>query len=828
MERDTGGAKALIAMCRSEVVRLTRFLSLAVRVEPALLRRARYTLTPDLDSGVESDLWFSPLVGSRSSNAIVLDRDVADVLRNELAENPEDLKAAGGLVEKAHHQESVALRLEEKIILLALEGGPEATAVIDRELRPALAALVSDRQRGLEVARWADRAVRGFPSLARQAEAVSWLAWGSAARLGPQARPRQELEEIPAPLSADWIWPGNSTSSSVDIGVRIYSNALKFVAPESEQSATLKLPTPDLLPVRVEWRIKGAPDHRAVTVEEGLVVPLPTGYKNLKIGTATGTTYLLSTAREDRPTGEPRRHSELLIYISVAAKDGGAELEKFSNDLVKLVHQFSARPARCIGSFQSKMVPGSQLDGKLAEALRSCNAFVAIVTHDYSRSIWCGRELTAFQLRVQKGTLELPQTGPLPFFPIMWQREDYSFLPPTIANLSPRDANGTPKYYGHETSDGLGYYAKLTKEKDKYFQSLEKLANDIARFVRDYPLPSEVEIPPIKDLESAFYVTDGPVGDSSVRLDWALNMIQTLALKFHTGKLEPTGLSREQREEFYGLLPQKEKNDFNHVRAQCEYIFAGTVTYFLQGASDPFHDPDDVKIAELHKRIEEAQHGDGYGSYLLTESLKLIEGFASTPEREMIHKLLGMDLKDAIKMLEAWRAEGPKAKLEEILERLKQVEFSDVAKHYLNHFNRWFKSFPSTLQSKEDFPTYIERLIGLWLNYSERAERGAGKASKDLELYLSKDSIRQFESRFPKVQLKVGEQFNPSSKVASYQPTEPEFRTSIMLSDYRTVARDLGKIIVAALRKEHNRRKPPSKVFTDTDDPPDGWRPSFG
>ena len=48
------------------VTRLARLVSLAVRVNSALLRRMRITLAPELDVGVEADLWFSPLVESCS------------------------------------------------------------------------------------------------------------------------------------------------------------------------------------------------------------------------------------------------------------------------------------------------------------------------------------------------------------------------------------------------------------------------------------------------------------------------------------------------------------------------------------------------------------------------------------------------------------------------------------------------------------------------------------------------------------------------------------------------------------------------------------------
>ena len=64
-ERDASAALALVRGFEAispAAVRLARAVSLAVRVEPELLRRARLALVPGADAGTEADLWFSPLV----------------------------------------------------------------------------------------------------------------------------------------------------------------------------------------------------------------------------------------------------------------------------------------------------------------------------------------------------------------------------------------------------------------------------------------------------------------------------------------------------------------------------------------------------------------------------------------------------------------------------------------------------------------------------------------------------------------------------------------------------------------------------------------------
>src|SRR5262245_22643557 len=66
-------------------VQLGEAISLAVRIEPELLRAARLTLTPTLDASAEADLWFSPLIESCTADWLVLVPEVAQELRRRLA-----------------------------------------------------------------------------------------------------------------------------------------------------------------------------------------------------------------------------------------------------------------------------------------------------------------------------------------------------------------------------------------------------------------------------------------------------------------------------------------------------------------------------------------------------------------------------------------------------------------------------------------------------------------------------------------------------------------------------------------------------------------------
>ena len=70
-----------LAKVSPEAVELSRYASLAVRVDAPLLRRLRLAFMPGSDAGVEADLWFSDLSESRDDEGLVFDGHVAAVLQ---------------------------------------------------------------------------------------------------------------------------------------------------------------------------------------------------------------------------------------------------------------------------------------------------------------------------------------------------------------------------------------------------------------------------------------------------------------------------------------------------------------------------------------------------------------------------------------------------------------------------------------------------------------------------------------------------------------------------------------------------------------------------
>jgi hypothetical protein len=247
----------------SDAVRLATLVSLAVRVEPGLLRRARLALAPEIPTAAEAELWFSPMVSTRTLSAIVLDAGVAAKLRQRLIDDrdPTLNERACRIVRRAHRYAPPTLRLEEKIIWRALTGADEEE--LGRLLARAIATMTEgDRRRG--IARWAARALPTLPGDARESTPGRLLRAGAEAGLGLPARIPPELAGHPALAR---ILPAEGRQ--VEVGLRLLQRGIEVSEPPEAGAQLLSVPLTD--PIRLRIRPAGSANEHVVTVRLGEV-----------------------------------------------------------------------------------------------------------------------------------------------------------------------------------------------------------------------------------------------------------------------------------------------------------------------------------------------------------------------------------------------------------------------------------------------------------------------------------------------------------------------------------------------------------------------------
>ena len=198
-ERNPGAAELALAV------------SLAVRVEPDLLRHAR--LLVGADATAEADLWWSDLVASQNSDGIMLAPDVAEELRARLAapERHRLREDAWALVGSQHAGEHLAVRLEELVNWLSIAGGAEAEDRIEELLVAGAHEWMASSDVPGGGARWMLNALRRLP---RRAAESPGRERPSASRRPPTRRASRRRSPRPRASSRPTRWTTGSRGCS--------------------------------------------------------------------------------------------------------------------------------------------------------------------------------------------------------------------------------------------------------------------------------------------------------------------------------------------------------------------------------------------------------------------------------------------------------------------------------------------------------------------------------------------------------------------------------------------------------------------------------------
>jgi tetratricopeptide (TPR) repeat protein len=252
---------------------LASALSVAVRVEPELIRAVRLALFPRLGVETESELWFSELVRPQGPTGLVIDtaerHRLQHRLQRRLRQEPEDapMRSLWRIIRRVHADLSPALRLEEHVTWLAVT---DSSRAIDDALAPAFKAITQQNRDG--VLQWWASAWDRLPQAVRD----SSMGW----QLAQIARPRFPARRFPygvehAPLPARRLGDLARALDDVLITVRRDGGELQIDGRPAHPDAhldvppgTYVLPVPDTAP-RVLTLLAGGTRER----DEDLSVP---------------------------------------------------------------------------------------------------------------------------------------------------------------------------------------------------------------------------------------------------------------------------------------------------------------------------------------------------------------------------------------------------------------------------------------------------------------------------------------------------------------------------------------------------------------------------
>ena len=283
---------------------LARLASLAVRVDASLLRRLRLQLLPRAEPGIEADLWFAGLHAAQGGGSLVFDAAVQQLLRTQLCQasaapgQPRLLQAAWDITRGLHAAWPEALKTEETITFLALQGGDGAAAAIAQALQPALAAMATGGDaRALEIARWAQRAMPRLPDAARQHPAALALWLGALVRLGATSGPLPAPGAGGLPPDLRWLLPAATSATPLRVACQPLADGLRLQpladgAADAAQQITLPAAGARLLAV-VSQDAAGQAQHQTVLLQGDTTVTLPADWQQATLHNLAGQRWQL-------------------------------------------------------------------------------------------------------------------------------------------------------------------------------------------------------------------------------------------------------------------------------------------------------------------------------------------------------------------------------------------------------------------------------------------------------------------------------------------------------------------------------------------------------
>jgi hypothetical protein len=305
--------------------KLAQCVSLPAVVDAELLRAARVTLTPELDVTVETEVWFSPLIESRSSNAIIFSAAASQELWTSFSQRT-ILDRIHDLTRTYRQGIPPAIELEEEIVYLALSQKPDAPQLIEDAYARLLATMLMPEFEHL--ATWAERALPRLPHAAQHGERWMLLkqaAWARGAHL-------DQVNIVAAPA---WIKPVKPERS---IGIRLFGRTVEVSDPPAPDSVKVQVPTRRPVRVAVSRDLTFTNPIEAVIKPDGVTVIEIAFAPELFVQAAGGRTWAIAPLQDQagRPRVLLRAHgnvsTELKTFVHATLLERGFDVTDTDSD----------------------------------------------------------------------------------------------------------------------------------------------------------------------------------------------------------------------------------------------------------------------------------------------------------------------------------------------------------------------------------------------------------------------------------------------------------------------------------------------------------------
>lgn len=268
----------------------------------------------------------------------------------------------------------------------------------------------------------------------------------------------------------------------------------------------------------------------------------------------------------------------------------------------------------------------------------------------------------------------------------------------------------------------------------------------------------------------ALQAVPGPArDDSTAMVDHILNVLQSLALAFHVGRLAEDN-SRDAEEPFWGLKDPQERAEFEHVVCMAEWVFQGPTREYLAG--------EDV-WAEHLRPLAEVLRSEGTGSqkeYCLDDLLKWLRESAQGEDRIVVEDVVTDEVIEALAPYDGARAA--------VAQQLLATPVSDLAAKYgvMLFFGRAART---ELRFCQGFAEYVTAYCERWLRYVDLAFQKRGEVVIDVGYSIPEATFEWLRDELPDIGVIV------KNKVG-WRDDENQINYRLSLVDYRNCVAELS------------------------------------
>ena len=269
---------------------------------------------------------------------------------------------------------------------------------------------------------------------------------------------------------------------------------------------------------------------------------------------------------------------------------------------------------------------------------------------------------------------------------------------------------------------------------------------------------------------------DGSGQRDEIALRHSIDLLQSLAVGFHVGKLIGEDIAFSERSSFFGATDPQAKADFDHVAILAEYLFSGRVLSFALGQHSSF-ERERESLAAGPPNCSGWKFSMGFGRHdRVTPDASLGIGPGGSGAHRYKRGFKGAAILQSERIVP-------------VATRLMQTPLPQIAAKY--RIERFFgRTELTSLRFAPSFPAYVRSYCDLWLSYVDVAIQRGGTPPPDVGYFAPEEALLWLEQQLPGV------------RVERTRQRADDTHYNMYLADYRSSVAFLSEVLVRQLQSQ--------------------------